>query len=109
MTLVQKTTEDWEADIGEQVRALRIRHELSQAQLASASNISLGAVKKLENGQGSSLKTLIHVVRALHADAWLEQLSPKSIVSPMQVLRDQQLNAPRRRVYKKREKRVAHV
>jgi len=93
---------DWELTIGEQIRRLRIANEMDQAQLAGAANISVGSIKNLENGKGSSLRTLILVVRALNAERWLNNLSPLVSISPMQILRDQKLSAPRQRVYKKR-------
>jgi transcriptional regulator with XRE-family HTH domain len=97
---------DWELVVGEQIRRLRIANEMDQAQLASAANTSVGSIKNLENGKGSSLRTLILVVRALDAERWLNNLSPSISISPMQMLRDQKLSAPRRRVYKKRESNV---
>lgn len=97
-----KSTTDWEYEIGEQIRRLRISNEMDQEQLASAANISVGAIKNIEGGKGSSLKTLIRLVRALGADGWLGLLSPESAVSPMQMLRNQHISTPRRRVYRKR-------
>ena len=103
MTITFKSTADYEVLIGEQVRQLRFRNGLDQTQLASASNISLGAVKNIESGKGSSLKTLVKILRTLNEEKWLETLSPKTTISPMQVLRDQKLNRPRQRVYKNRK------
>jgi transcriptional regulator with XRE-family HTH domain len=87
--------------IGEQVRALRLRRGLDQAQLADAAGISLGAVKNLERGSGSTLRSLSRVVAALDRDDWLQQLAPASTVSPIEILR--QGRRPRRsRVYRPR-------
>ncbi|HWL61074.1 MAG TPA: helix-turn-helix transcriptional regulator [Microbacteriaceae bacterium] len=83
-----KRVEDWEADLGRQIRALRIAAGLDQAALAGASNASLSAVKALEAGRGSSLKTLIRVVRALDREDWLEELDPAGDgPTPMDLLR----------------------
>lgn len=95
-----RSTADWERVVGEQVRAMRIGHEMDQSELASAANISVGSVKNIENGRGSSLKTLILIVRAMGEEQWLEQLSPPDTFSPMQELKDQKLNARRQRVFK---------
>jgi len=102
MAITIKSTSDYEVIIGEQVRRLRIASGLDQSQLASAANISIGAVKNLEGGKGSTLKSLIMVLRTLKAEQWVSTLSPKTTISPMQMLRDQKLKEPRSRVYRSR-------
>ncbi len=85
-----KTVAEWEAEIGRQIRALRIAAGLDQAALAEASNASLSAVQGLESGRGSSLKTLIRVLRALDREDWLETLDPVGDgPTPMELLRAQ--------------------
>lgn len=103
MNIEIKSTSDYELEIGEQIRRLRIANSMDQVQLAQAANVSIGSVKNLENGKGSSLKTLVMIARALNMESWLESLSPEITVSPMQMLRDQNINAPRRRVYRSRK------
>jgi len=103
MTITFKSTSDYEAIIGAQIRSVRFRNGLDQIQLAHAANISLGAVKNIESGKGSSLKTLVKILRTLNEEKWLETLSPENSISPMRVLRDQKLNSPRKRVYKSRK------
>jgi len=81
-----RSTEEWEALIGAEVRAARIAADLDQTELARLADISLGAVKNLEAGKGSSLKTLVRVVRALGRTEWLESLTPPITVSPVAML-----------------------
>ena len=89
--IIQRSIEDWETIIGEQVRQLRIREELSQSDLAIRSNISVGALKNLENGKGSSLQTLIKVIRVLKNTAWLDALNPVPSISPIHYLKYKRL------------------
>ena len=96
-----KSTSDYEALLGEQIKRLRIARDIDQLSLASQANISVGAIKNLESGKGSSLKTLILVLRALNQENWLTMLAPATTVSPLQMLRDQKLNAPRQRASRK--------
>lgn len=103
MDIIFKSISDYEILIGEQFRRLRIAEEMDQIQLAGAANVSLGAIKNLESGNGSSLKTLIRVARVLNQEKWLESLYPLTTVRPIQVLRDQKLKKPRQRVYKSRK------
>ena len=77
MTL--KTSGEWEQMIGEQVKVLRIRKNLKQDELAARANVSKSAVFNLENGKGSSLKTLVSVLNALGETSWIENLAPPVI------------------------------
>jgi transcriptional regulator with XRE-family HTH domain len=99
------TVEEWETQVGRQVRAARVAGGLDQARLASLANVSLATLSNLERGKGSTLKTLIVVTRALGRTDWLENLAPEVTVSPMQMLRAKQrtpkaavrVRAPRRK------------
>jgi transcriptional regulator with XRE-family HTH domain len=92
-----RTVVEWEASVGDQIRRVRIARELDQAGLAELADISVGAVSNLERGKGSSLRTLVAVLRALGRTEWLETLAPPVAVSPMQLLRAKQ-RAPRPRM-----------
>ena len=71
-----KQHEDLEAVLGSSVRALRIDRRLTQVELAELANVSLGALKNLESGRGSTTSTLVRVVHALGRDGWLHALAP---------------------------------
>src|SRR5688572_21423995 len=79
-------SEDWEKEIGKQIRTLRIREDLNQQQLADRAGIALKAVKHLENGKRATLRSLIKALRVLGRETWLKTLSPAVSISPMQVL-----------------------
>jgi transcriptional regulator with XRE-family HTH domain len=82
------TIPEWEALIGSQIRATRISRNLDQAALAASANVSIGALSSLERGKGSSLSTVVAVVRALGRTDWLEALTPPVSVSPLRMLRN---------------------
>ena len=84
------TVEEWETQVGRQVRAARVASGLGQARLASLANLSLATLSNLERGKGSTLKTLVAVARALGRTDWLENFAPEVTVSPMQMLRAKQ-------------------
>lgn len=86
---ILKATEDWETELGEQVRQLRLRANLDQQSLARRAGIGLSALKNLESGKGATLKTLIKTLRALDRAAWLETLAPNVSISPLQMLKTQ--------------------
>jgi len=81
-----RTVAEWESDIGRQVRVLRRRVGLTQRELARNANVSVGTVRNLESGTGSSLSTLAAVARALGRTEWLERLAPPVAVSPLELL-----------------------
>ncbi len=92
------TIEELEATLGEQVRRSRIAQDLGQAELAQLADVSIRALGNLERGRGSSVATLIALVRALGRTTWLEDLAPAAQVSPMQMLRTSRRTPERTRV-----------
>ena len=98
--LITRSTEDFEHSVGEQVRALRIAAGHDQAALASLAGLSIGAVKNLEQGKGSTLRTMIRALRVLGREEWLDGLAPQVTVSPLDVFRNRR--EPRRRVHTER-------
>jgi transcriptional regulator with XRE-family HTH domain len=97
-TSTARTTEAWEAHLGQQIRAERIRQGVDQATLAARANISTSSLSSLENGGGARLATLIRVARALGREQWLDELAPLTDVSPLAMLRDRGKPTPRQRV-----------
>lgn len=90
---------EWEAELGNQLRLLRLRLDLDQRQLAARANVALNAVKNLESGKGATVGSLIRVLRALNRTDWLSALAPQVTVSPLQVLKAKH---PRQRAARKR-------
>lgn len=57
-------------ELGERLRAARLRRRMSQAALATRADVSLPTLRKLENGEStSSLATLMRVLDVLGLDA----------------------------------------
>lgn len=63
-----------EAAVGEGVRRARLLMDMDQATLARRANVSVGAVRNLESGKGSTLLTLLRVLRVLGRADIFEQL-----------------------------------
>jgi transcriptional regulator with XRE-family HTH domain len=102
----RRSTVEWEARIGEQVRARRLDEGLDQISLARLADVSTSTLQSLENGRGSTLRTLVRVLRALGAEAALDTITPTSTVSPLDLFRAT-ATSPRRRVYRARGSRTA--
>ncbi len=75
-------------EIGDRIRSLRLRRNLTQQQVADKAALSLNAIKSLESGKGKLL-TLIAVLRELGALDALDNFIPMPAVSPMQLARQQ--------------------
>jgi transcriptional regulator with XRE-family HTH domain len=94
--------DEWEAELGHQVRALRLRQNIDQRQLADRAGVALNAVKHLETGQGTTLSSFVKVLRALNRVDWLRGLAPTVSISPVQMLK---ARAPRRRASNKKNRK----
>jgi transcriptional regulator with XRE-family HTH domain len=87
MSVIVRSTAAWEADLGQRLRVARKRARLSQSALAAKANVSLSAIKSLEAGRGSTLRTFVSVVRALNLDTGLDRIfAVTSTVSPVAML-----------------------
>ena len=95
------SAKDWEAQLGRQIRSLRLKQNLNQAQLAERAGIALNAVKHLESGKGATLRSLAQALRVLDKLDWLNGLSPAVSISPVQMLK---AKAPRQRASRPRQK-----
>lgn len=96
-----RTTEEWEEEIGQQLGRMRLLQNIDQRVLAERAGVSLNAVKNLEHGRGSTLRSFIRVLRALGRIEWLNSLSPEVSISPMQILESKK-RTPRQRVSRKK-------
>ena len=96
------TQAELEAALGHSLRALRLDRNVDQKTLAERAGISLRAVKNLEGGLGSTLKSLVAVLRALEREDWLKTIAPMATINPLTMTRDAR---PRQRA---RRRTLAH-
>jgi transcriptional regulator with XRE-family HTH domain len=96
-----ESASEWQLQLGRQIRALRLRQNLDQQQLAERAGIALNAVKNLESGRGATLRSLAQTLRVLDRLDWLRALAPAVSISPVQMLH---AKAPRQRASRKHRK-----
>ncbi len=77
-----------EVELGNRFRALRLRKNFTQQQLADALALSLNAIKALEKGR-AKLATVIAVLRELGALDQLDNFIPEITISPLQLAKQQ--------------------
>ena len=90
------STDELQAVFGKQLQELRISKNLDQITTAEKAGISEKTLRNLEAGRGSSVETLVRVLKALDSLDGLRLLAPRSSVSPLALLRHS--GAARRRV-----------
>lgn len=101
-----KTVDELEIQLGSHVKTLRLRQELTQAQLAERADVALGAVKNVESGRGARINTLVRLLKILGRASWIDTLAPEVSIRPMQMLRS---SRPRQRAYAPRPTRRPRV
>ena len=92
------TLGDWEQQVGDAIRQLRIAQGYDQIALAERANVSRSAVQSLERGTGSRLHTLLAVLRALDRLDAFDSILPDTDPSPLKVLAQTQREARPQRV-----------
>jgi transcriptional regulator with XRE-family HTH domain len=90
-----KSVAELQALLGEQIQALRLSKNLDQITTAEKAGISEKALRNLEAGRGSTVESLLRVLKALESLDGLELLAPRPSVSPLALLRN---SKPRQRV-----------
>lgn len=103
MAPVNMTPDEMEAALGEKLRAFRLSRNLDQKTLAERAGVSVRALRSLEAGQGSTLRTLVSVLRALGRQEWLATVAPVATINPVNLTRTAQ---PRQRASRPRGPRA---
>ena len=76
------------SEVGSRVKALRLRRNLTQKQVAAAAAVSLNVIKALERGKGK-ISSLVAVLRELDALETLDSFLPEPKISPLQLAKQQ--------------------
>ena len=92
--LIFNTPEELQIVLGERLRRLRLNRNLDQCTTAEKAGISEKALRNLESGRGSTVTTLLRVLKALDHLQGIDMLAPEINVNPLDLLR--QPKAPQR-------------
>lgn len=95
----ERTTEELMVELGEQLRAQRLRINLTLEDVAGKTGLSINAVRRLESGEGSTLASFVSVLKALNRAGWLQTLQPPVTINPLDMLKQRE---PRKRAFKTR-------
>jgi len=81
------TPEELEQALGEDIKALRLQRNIIRKALCARAGISENALRNLEGGKGTTLKTLIRVLKALECEGWLGKIAPITSINPLHLIR----------------------
>lgn len=81
------TTSQLQCELGTRLRNLRLSHNFAQRATAEKAGVSERALRNLESGRGSTVETLVRVLKALDCLQGIEVLAPEASVNPMMLLR----------------------
>jgi transcriptional regulator with XRE-family HTH domain len=73
--------------LGERLKRLRLNRNLDQRSTAERAGVSEKALRNLESGRGSTVETLLRVLKALDHLQGLDMLAPEISVNPLDLLR----------------------
>jgi transcriptional regulator with XRE-family HTH domain len=93
------TPEELEASLGEDIKALRLQKNIDRHSLCTRAGVSENALRNLEGGKGTTLKTLIRVMKSLNREDWLSQAAPKISINPLHLIQE---NKQRQRARRKK-------
>ncbi len=84
------TNPEIENELGERLKRRRLDLNFSQEQIAERTGLARRTITAIENGEGSTLSTLIALLRALNALDCIEQILPDPGPSPLLLARLQE-------------------
>ncbi len=102
MVLEYNTLIELATELGKRLRDIRVRRRFSQDELAARAGLSIRTIRDLERGKGSTVESLLRVLKALESLDGIALLAPRPSVDPMALLRQR---APRTRVRKSKTER----
>lgn len=74
--------------LGERIKNLRLRKDLTQEEVANRTGLSLSPIKSLEKGQGK-ISTAVAVLKVLGSLEALDAFIPEPPISPIQIAKMQ--------------------
>src|ERR1700692_3117579 len=89
-----KSPMELQVELGRRLRQVRLSRNVDQRATAEKAGITRSALQNLEAGKGSSVQTLLRILKALNYLEGIEALAPEPTVNPLAMLKTKK--APRR-------------
>jgi transcriptional regulator with XRE-family HTH domain len=82
-----KTPQELQTELGRRIRQLRLSRNIDQRATAEKAGVTRAALQNLEAGRGSSVQTLLRILKALNYLEGIEILAPQPTVNPLALLK----------------------
>jgi transcriptional regulator with XRE-family HTH domain len=82
-----KSPQELQAELGRRMRQLRLSRNIDQRAAAEKAGIARAALQNLEAGRGSSVQTLLRILKALNYLEGIEILAPQPTINPLTLLK----------------------
>jgi transcriptional regulator with XRE-family HTH domain len=82
-----KTPQELQTELGRRIRQLRLSRNIDQRAAAAKAGVARAALQNLEAGRGSSVQTLLRILKALNYLEGIEILAPQPTVNPLALLK----------------------
>jgi transcriptional regulator with XRE-family HTH domain len=82
-----KSPRELQSELGRRLQQLRLSRNIDQRTVAEKAGIARAALQNLEAGRGSSVQTLLRVLKALNYLEGIEALAPQPTVNPLALLK----------------------
>ena len=79
--------EELQIELGRRMRQLRLYRNIDQRAAAQKAGVTRSALQNLEAGRGSSVKTLLRILKALNYLDGIETLAPEPTINPLALLK----------------------
>lgn len=96
-----QTADQLQKTLGEQIKRLRLWQNGTQLAVAERAGISVRALRNLEEGRGSSVESLVRVLKSLDMLRGLEILAPEPEIDPIAIAAMQRKLTQRQRARQK--------
>ena len=82
-----KSPRELQTELGRRIRQLRLSRNIDQRAAAEKAGVARAALQNLEAGRGSSVQTLLRILKALNYLEGIEILAPQPTVNPLALLK----------------------
>ena len=82
-----KSPEELQIELGRRMRQLRLYRNIDQRTVAEKAGVTRAALQNLEAGRGSTVGTLLRILKALNYLEGIEMLAPQPTVNPLALLK----------------------
>jgi transcriptional regulator with XRE-family HTH domain len=82
-----KSPQDLQIELGRRIRQLRLSRNVDQRATAEKAGVTRAALQNLEAGRGSTVQTLVRILKALNYLEGIEMLAPEPTINPLALLK----------------------